>query len=214
MLCRKSGWAKAHLFLQERDISMSQFQIAFKLSTLSIVIQTLGDATPAGYNLIGTFHHGDSSDLLGDDPGLPSNGGVLAESHVLWQHVRDALYHVNATTGLSVPGTRQFPNNITNMQGIKITIDTVYTQLTSFAVTSPASPLALSLAGAHTSQIALTFTPSGASNQVVTYHSSDATKATVSGSGLITGLAIGQSTITVTTNDGGFTHNIVVNVGA
>ncbi len=60
--------------------------------------------------------------------------------------------------------------------------------------------------------LTFTFSPSDAADQNVTWTSSDTSKATVSTSGLVTGVEKGTSTITVKTTDGGFTANCVVSV--
>ncbi len=64
----------------------------------------------------------------------------------------------------------------------------------------------------NTEQLTATIVPGSATNQNVTWSSSDDTKATVSSSGLVTGVAAGTSTITVTTVDGNFTANCIVTV--
>lgn len=68
--------------------------------------------------------------------------------------------------------------------------------IATFAVGSPTA----AVAPLGTSQIVTTFTPSNASNQTVTYVSSDDTKATVSATGLITGVAGGSAVISVIPN--------------
>jgi len=162
---------------------MADYQIAFKLSTMAVVIQTKGDALPAGFNKIGEFTHADDEPLLRD-----LEFGV---NHVLWHHVREALYHTSSVTGLSVPGTLQFPGNITDMGKISITIDTDYVALTAIAIT-PGTATTLTVA-APTVQLGITKTPTNASNGAVTYVSSDPTKATVSATGLVTRVANGSN---------------------
>ncbi|BBS37384.1 hypothetical protein WP5S18E01_22310 [Enterobacter cloacae] len=67
-----------------------------------------------------------------------------------------------------------------------------------------------------TQQLTPTITPSGATNKGVTYQSSNANVATVDASGLVTvaaGATTGQTaTITVKTDDGGFTDTSVITV--
>jgi uncharacterized protein YjdB len=63
-----------------------------------------------------------------------------------------------------------------------------------------------------TEQLTETITPAGATNQNVTWASSDETRATVSATGLVTGVEDGFATITVTTVDGGFTASCDVTV--
>jgi uncharacterized protein YjdB len=63
-------------------------------------------------------------------------------------------------------------------------------------------------------QLTASIAPAGATNPGVTWASSDAGKATVSATGLVTGMAAGTTTVTVTTGDGGFTAACVVTVAA
>ncbi|NJB87107.1 uncharacterized protein YjdB [Lewinella marina] len=56
--------------------------------------------------------------------------------------------------------------------------------------------------------------PASATNQNLTFVSDDATVATVSPDGLVRGISEGSTTVTVTTEEGGFTDAVVVNVVA
>lgn len=179
---------------------MAQYQIAFHLRNKHAVIQAQGDAVPpaeggSNYNVIGTFEHADVEAAIKDLE--------FDVNHVFFQHVRDALYHVNASTGLAVPGTLQFPNNITDMAGLVITTDVAGVELGA----------AFSLAVGEEKELAPTFTPAELENdQAITYASSDVTKATVSPLGVVKGIAVGSSTITASV--GGETDTVVVTVTA
>ena len=59
-----------------------------------------------------------------------------------------------------------------------------------------------------------TVTPSNATDKTVTYSSSAEATATVDGNGVVTGIAAGEATITVTTNDGNKTDTCAVTVTA
>ena len=65
-----------------------------------------------------------------------------------------------------------------------------------------------------TEQLTATEAPANATNQKVSWASSDQTKATVSASGLVTAVAAGPATITVTTVDGSFAATCTVTVTA
>lgn len=81
-------------------------------------------------------------------------------------------------------------------------------------VTVAPSTVTLSLAGTKTSQLTPTVAPAAASNKAVTYTSSAPAVATVSSTGLVTGISAGSATITVTTVDGSFTATTAVTVTA
>ena len=70
----------------------------------------------------------------------------------------------------------------------------------------------LTLLPGETSTLAATIAPSTATNQSVTWSSNNVVAATVSTSGLVTGIASGTATITVTTVDGSFTATCTVTV--
>lgn len=171
---------------------MAQYQIAFNIATYVATIQMKGDALPAGSKKIGEFTHADIEPSINDLE--------FDVNHVLWQHVRDALYHTRASDGVSVPGTLQFPNNITDMAKVKLVLDVDYVALTGIAIT-PGTAVTLTVA-APTAQLGITKTPANASNGAVTWTSSDPTKATVSATGLVTRVANGNVTITATSEDG------------
>jgi uncharacterized protein YjdB len=63
-----------------------------------------------------------------------------------------------------------------------------------------------------TVQLTATVAPSDATNKNVSWSSSDTAVATVSSSGLVTGVAEGTATITVTTEDGSFTAQCTITV--
>lgn len=65
-----------------------------------------------------------------------------------------------------------------------------------------------------TRQLNITIEPSNATNQSVTFESSDNRVATVDDNGLVTAISEGIADITVTTNDGGHTDTATINVTA
>ncbi|MFS4493972.1 PQQ-dependent sugar dehydrogenase [Maribacter sp. 2308TA10-17] len=74
------------------------------------------------------------------------------------------------------------------------------------------SPTTLTLSESQTAMLNPTIVPSGASDQSVSWSSSDAAIASVDTNGLVTGISEGTATITVTTNDGGFTSQATIEV--
>ena len=76
------------------------------------------------------------------------------------------------------------------------------------------SPTIATIAVGGTQQLTATVQPSNATDDTVTWSTSNATFATVSSSGLVTAAAAGNATITVTTTDGGKTATCAVAVTA
>lgn len=113
-----------------------------------------------------------------------------SENHVIFHHVQDLLYKQGEL----------------NMQVVKIILKRVT------AIDASAADVAMNLTSDTTEQITTTFTPADAANRVLSYASSDVTKATVSASGLITAVGIGTATITVTAPDTGVTDTILVTI--
>lgn len=184
---------------------MARYQIAYHKNTKHAVVQLYGDGLPANeggqaYINIGDFYHQSAQDDLGDNPASSEIGD---ENHVFYHHVRDALYKRSAA---NASNTAKFPENITDMASIKITIDAVKNNV-SIDVTPATKTLTVA---APTQQLTTAFTPSDSTDQRLTYVSSDPTKATVSATGLITRVANGSTTITVTTVEGGKTDTCVV----
>ena len=63
-----------------------------------------------------------------------------------------------------------------------------------------------------TERLVYSLIPANATNQNVTFTSSDESVVTVSENGIASGVAVGSAIITVTTEEGGFTDTITVNV--
>lgn len=161
-----------------------------------VIVQPDSVAIPADYHKIGTFDHGDNNST--DTP----DG-----SHVIWHHVRDALYFTKSTA--PAPGVAFWPENITDMQSVVITFKKPV-GVAGVVLTPPT----VSVAVAATTQLVAAVSPADAANKAVSYTSSDPAKATVSATGLVTGVAAGETTITVTTDDGAKTDTTVVTVTA
>ena len=115
-----------------------------------------------------------------------------SDPDVFYHHVRDALYAEDEW----------------DMSIIEITVDTVYVAVTGLSIT----PATVTKAPGQTQQITLTWTPTSPSNTGVTYTTSNAAKATVNSTGLITAVATGTATITATSDDGAFTDTVVVTI--
>lgn len=101
------------------------------------------------------------------------------------------------------------------------TADGAKTAICAVTVTDPIAvsgvsldKLSLSVGVGTTGQLKAIFTPTNATNKAVTWSSGNTAVATVSSAGLITGLALGDAIITVTTVDGNKTAACSVSVKA
>jgi Bacterial Ig-like domain (group 2) len=74
------------------------------------------------------------------------------------------------------------------------------------------SPTSANMSAGSTRQLTATVAPSSATNQNVAWTSSDTSAATVNGAGLVTAVAAGAATITVTTEDGNKTATCAITV--
>lgn len=74
------------------------------------------------------------------------------------------------------------------------------------------SPSSATIAEGGAQQLSATVSPSNATNQDVSYSSSNNSIATVNSNGLVTGVSAGSVTITVTTNDGSYTDTSTITV--
>lgn len=164
---------------------------AYNNVTKVVNVDLNGVAVPGGSVAIGTFEH----------PNI-----TYPDSVVIYHGVRDLLYkrkHANPAQAGA------FPNNITDMSSISIqtTLVLPVVPLVSIDSTTPAGNLAV----AATRQITTAFTPTNATDKRLTYTSSHPTRATVSASGLVTGVAVGAVTITIT-GEGGKTDTVTITV--
>ena len=85
---------------------------------------------------------------------------------------------------------------------------TVPAQVTSVRI----SPISASIGIGHTIQLTASITPSNAANKNLSWSVSDETIISVDGQGTVTGLSGGTATVTVTTEDGGFSDSAKITV--
>jgi uncharacterized protein YjdB len=137
----------------------------------------------------------------------PSNA---SNKNVLWNSSDTLVATVN-TSGI-VTGVAVGSATIT-----ATTEDGSYTESCSITVSVPVTsvsvmPFFASLQTGATTQLTETVEPSEATNKNVSWSSSKTSVATVSSTGLVTGVAAGSAIITVTTQDGSKTATCVLSV--
>lgn len=165
---------------------MATYQIAFNLSTKVVLIQADGAALPSGFKDIGSFTH-DEDEVT--PPGLEHD-----INHVVWHHVREALYHTSSVTGDLIASPMQFPDNITDMAGVKL----------RWQIASVNGYADFTIGVGETHKLNPTVMPAQAQEQAVfTYASGTPAVATVDANGVVTGVSAGTSVITITAADGG-----------
>ena len=91
--------------------------------------------------------------------------------------------------------------------------DTIDITVSNIAVTGVSlDPTSISIKAGKTATLVASVTPANAYNKDVSFTSSNTSVATVTNAGVVTGVAAGNSTITVTTADGGHTATCAVTV--
>jgi Bacterial surface proteins containing Ig-like domains len=139
----------------------------------------------------------------------PSNA---TNKNVTWSSSNAAIASVSTggeVTGVSA-GTAII--TVTTVDGGKTASCTVMVSTTAVAVTGVSLKTSTGLAVGDTETLFAAITPSNATNQNVTWNSSNTAVASVSAGGVVTGVSAGTAIITVTTVDGGKTAQCTVTV--
>ncbi|MBP3038068.1 Ig-like domain-containing protein [Bacillaceae bacterium Marseille-Q3522] len=138
---------------------------------------------------------------------------ATARQSVTWSSSNTSVATVNSSGLVTAvgPGTATITAKAADNQAVQGTATINVTQpVTGVSVT----PATANLTVTGTQQLTPTVSPANASNKNVVYSSSNEAIATVNSSGLITAVAEGSATITVTTADGSFTDTCAVTVTA
>lgn len=155
--------------------------------------------------------------------GSPGTDGTLTATvlpatatnqNVTWASDNTAVATVSATTGGTVTVVGHAPGKanvtVTTEDGAKTAVCAV--TVTPVAVTGVTLKTATSVDVGKSEQLTATVSPPNATNPGVTWTSSDLAIATVSTTGLVSGVKAGTATITVTTVDGGKSASCAVTV--
>lgn len=177
---------------------MTTYQVAYDPTSRVALVQADAATVPEDSVNVGSFEH--------PDPIYPG-------SEVVFHAVRDLLYKRSAANPAN---NAMFPENITDMQNVDILLDSGIEPADLIAVTKitfAAADYTVAVDG--TVQLQLNIEPANATDEGITYSSSDAGVATVSETGLVTGVAEGAATILAqSSEDEDVFAEVVVNVTA
>lgn len=135
------------------------------------------------------------------------------DKSVTWKSSSDATATVDGTGKVTAVKEGSATITVTTKDGNKTDTSVITVKVPVVPVTGVTiDPKTASIEVGKTQQLTPTITPSNATNKNVTYKSSDESKATVDAKGLVTGVAAGESTVTVTTADGNKTDTSVITV--
>ena len=149
------------------------YRINWHAATRRVLLGSGANSAPGAiggaYTNLGTFEHNNEDE---ESTGLNGMQG-LADNHVLYHHVQDALYK----------------QGVQDMQNVKIYVD----RPRSISIGTGTLNVAV---GANSAPLNVIPTPSGATDKEVVYTSSDTAKATVNVKGVVHGVAAGNAVIT------------------
>jgi uncharacterized protein YjdB len=134
--------------------------------------------------------------------------------NVTWSSGSTTIATVSATGVVTAVAFGTSVITATTVDGLKTSVCTITVSNSNVAVTGvTVAPTTVSVNVAGTSQLTATIVPANATNKNVTWSSSNTAIATVSSTGLVTGVAAGSAIITVTTVDQAKTATSVITVG-
>lgn len=149
------------------------YRINWHAATRRVLLESGANSAPGAiggaYTNLGTFEHDNEAE---ESTGLNGMQG-LANNHVLFHHVQDALYK----------------QGVQDMQSVKIYVD----RPRSISIGSGTLTVEV---GADSNPLNVTVTPSSATDKEVVYTSSDEAIATVNEKGVVHGVAEGSAVIT------------------
>ncbi|WP_165750494.1 Ig domain-containing protein, partial [Cellulophaga sp. Z1A5H] len=133
--------------------------------------------------------------------------------NVTWSSDNTSVATVNASGVVTSLGVGDAKITVTTEDGGFTATSLVTVEDDSIAVTSVSiSPTAITITNGSTTTLTGTIAPTNATNQNVTWSSSNTSLATVNATGLVTGVGVGSAIITITTEDGNFFANSLITV--
>ena len=166
---------------------------------------TPSDDTEVKSILIDWYHGSDNATVKADGVTITGTSTTLSGS----SGVPTLYTFSSATSNWSIAGS----NSSYNANAYSITFEITGLPQTVAATGVTLTPQASSIAVGGTATLTANVLPSNASNKTVTWSSNKTSVATVS-NGIVTGVAAGSATITVTTEDGGYTATCAISVSA
>ncbi len=133
--------------------------------------------------------------------------------NVIWSSSNNNVATVNTNGLVTAVAEGNATITVTTEDGDYTATCAVEVTTATIAVTGVnVSPSNISLEEDNIQQLSATISPANATNQNVSWSSSDNSIAIVDSNGLVTAVAVGNTTITVTTADGGYTATCAVEV--
>lgn len=145
------------------------------------------------------------------DPSLTYASSDTAVVEVSADGLLTAKKAGNAVITITAPGSATTPKL---KREVKVTVGGAANEAAVPVTGVTVAPTTASKQVGQTQQLTADVAPANASNKKVNWTTSDATKATVSATGLVTAVAVGSATITATTEDGTKTATSAITVTA
>jgi endo-1,3(4)-beta-glucanase len=135
--------------------------------------------------------------------------------NVSWASSNASVASVNSSGLVTAVATGTATITVTTQDGAKTATSAITVTTSNVAVTGvTVSPTSATITAGATQQLTATIAPSNATNKNVSWNSSNTSVATVNTSGLVTAVAAGSATITVTSQDGSKTATSAITVNA
>ncbi len=181
----------------------------FYLNSITLTVGVLEPVYATGIKLTGTSNIG-----IGETTSLgvtytPSNTN---QKDITFSSNNTAVATVSndgLVTGVSEGSATITATVATESSSVSATFAITVSKIAVTGISISAAKTSIVIGG--TSNISATVTPSNATDQSVSWKSSNTSVATVS-DGVVTGVAVGTATITATTNDGGYTDKVSIEV--
>lgn len=151
-----------------------------------------------------------SGTTVSTDIGTTASVITIPTGNLTWNTLKG--YGSNFSVEIPLRNTSTSSSQYPYVYVYGVEIEVTYTAETVHPTGVSVSPSTASVEAGSTVQLTETVTPSNTTDKSVSWSSSNTAVATVDSSGLVTGVAAGNATITATTTDGGLTDTCAVTV--